>query len=145
MFGARVKQASLIMDTRSSERDLDHLFEKGRVAGDRLHQESLDREAPIDELEAIGILGILGTSDLCTSKVRTVKPRWRVWSKAYGSGHLDQGLVKGLARKAHRQSELKSVAVLLSRLHYLLVIIDKRKELLSRKVLEWLWWKFSFT
>jgi hypothetical protein len=45
------------------------------------------------------------SSELCTSKVRTTKPRWRVWSKAYGSGHLDQGLVKGLARKAHRQSE----------------------------------------
>jgi hypothetical protein len=25
--------------------------------------------------------------------------------KAYGSGHLDQGLVKGLARKEHRGSE----------------------------------------
>jgi hypothetical protein len=71
------------MDTRSSERDLDHPSEKGRVAGDRRHQESPDREAPIGELEAIGISGILG----------------------YGSGHLDQGLVKGLARKAHRQSE----------------------------------------
>jgi hypothetical protein len=93
------------MDTRSSERDLDRPSEKGRMAGDQHHQESPDREAPIDELEAIGILGILGTSDLCTSKVRTAKPRWRVWSKAYGSGHLDQGLVKGLAWKAHRQSK----------------------------------------
>jgi hypothetical protein len=43
------------------------------------------------------------------------------------------------------KEELKSVAVLLSRLHHLLVIIDRRKELLSRKLLEWLWWKFSFT
>jgi hypothetical protein len=43
------------------------------------------------------------------------------------------------------EEKLKSVAILLSRLHYLLVIIDKRKELLSRKLLEWLWWKFSFT
>jgi hypothetical protein len=42
------------------------------------------------------------------------------------------------------EEKLKSVDVLLSRLHYLLVIIDKRKELLSRKLLEWLWWKFSF-
>jgi hypothetical protein len=40
---------------------------------------------------------------------------------------------------------LKSVAILLSRLHYLLVIIDRRKELLSRKMLEWLWWKSAFT
>jgi len=43
------------------------------------------------------------------------------------------------------KEELKSVIVLLSRLHHLLVIIDIRKELLSRKLLEWLWWKFSFT
>jgi hypothetical protein len=43
------------------------------------------------------------------------------------------------------QEKLKSVAVLMSRLHYLLVIIDRRKELLSRKLLEWLWWKFFFT
>jgi len=43
------------------------------------------------------------------------------------------------------EEKLKSVAVLLSRLHHLLVIIDRRKELLSRKLLEWLWWKFSFT
>jgi hypothetical protein len=90
MFGARVKQASLIMDTRNNERDLDRLSEKGSVAGDRRHQESPDREAPIDELEAIGISGILGTSDLCTSKVRTAKPRWRVWlrsheDRSYGS------------------------------------------------------------
>jgi hypothetical protein len=43
------------------------------------------------------------------------------------------------------KEELKSVTVLLSRLHHLLVIIDRRKELLSRKLLEWLWRKFSFT
>jgi hypothetical protein len=43
------------------------------------------------------------------------------------------------------EEKLKSVAVLLSRLHHLLVIIDRRKELLSRKLLEWLWWKFAFT
>jgi hypothetical protein len=43
------------------------------------------------------------------------------------------------------EEKLKSVAVLLSRLHYLLVTIDRRKELLSRKLLDWLWWKFSFT
>jgi hypothetical protein len=87
------------MDTRNSERDLDRPSEKGRVAGDRRHRESPYREAPIGELEAIGISGILGTSDSCTSKMRTAKSRWRVWSRAYGSGHLDQGLVKGLARK----------------------------------------------
>jgi hypothetical protein len=34
------------------------------------------------------------------------------------------------------KEELKSVVVLLSRLHHLLVIIDRRKELLSRKLLE---------
>jgi hypothetical protein len=43
------------------------------------------------------------------------------------------------------KEELKSVTVLLSRLHHLLMIIDRRKELLSRKLLEWIWWKFSFT
>jgi hypothetical protein len=43
------------------------------------------------------------------------------------------------------KEELKSVTVLLSWLHHLLMIIDKRKELLSRKLLEWLWWKFTFT
>jgi hypothetical protein len=43
------------------------------------------------------------------------------------------------------KEELMSVTVLLSRLHHLLMIIDRRKELLSRKLLGWLWWKFSFT
>ena len=43
------------------------------------------------------------------------------------------------------KEELKSVTVLLSRLHHLLVNIDRRKELLSRKLLEWLWWKSAFT
>jgi hypothetical protein len=43
------------------------------------------------------------------------------------------------------KEELKSVTVLLSRLHHLLMIIDIRKELLPRKLLEWLWWKSSFT
>jgi hypothetical protein len=37
------------------------------------------------------------------------------------------------------KEELKSVIVLLSRLHHQLIIIDRRKELLSRKLLEWLW------
>jgi hypothetical protein len=43
------------------------------------------------------------------------------------------------------KEELKSVIVLLSQLHHLLMIIDRRKELLSRKLLEWLWWKSAFT
>jgi hypothetical protein len=43
------------------------------------------------------------------------------------------------------KEELKNVTVLLSRLHHLLMIIDRRKELLSRKLLEWLWWKSAFT
>jgi len=86
------------MDARNNEGDLDRLPEKGHVAGDRRHRESPDKKAPIGELEAIGISGILGTSSLSTSKMKTVKPRWR-WSREYGGGHLDQGLVKGLARK----------------------------------------------
>jgi hypothetical protein len=43
------------------------------------------------------------------------------------------------------KEELKSVTVLLSRLHHLLMIVDSRKDLLSRKLLEWLWWKSAFT
>ena len=43
------------------------------------------------------------------------------------------------------EEELKSVTVLLSRLHHLLVIIDRKKELPFRKLLDWLWWKSSFT
>jgi hypothetical protein len=43
------------------------------------------------------------------------------------------------------KEDLKSVTVLLSRLHHLLMIIDRKKELLSRKLLEWLWWKYAFT
>jgi hypothetical protein len=40
---------------------------------------------------------------------------------------------------------IKDVTDLLSRLHHLLLITDKVKEILVRKLLEWLWWKFSFT
>jgi hypothetical protein len=43
------------------------------------------------------------------------------------------------------EEKLKSVAVLLSRLHHLLVIIDRKKELPFRKLLDWLWWKSAFT
>jgi hypothetical protein len=43
------------------------------------------------------------------------------------------------------KEELKSVTILLSRLHHLLMIISRRKELLFRKLLEWLWWKSAFT
>jgi len=43
------------------------------------------------------------------------------------------------------KEELKSVTILLSRLHHLFVIIDRRKELLFKKFLDWLWWKFAFT
>jgi hypothetical protein len=43
------------------------------------------------------------------------------------------------------KEELKSVTILLSWLHHLFVIIDRRKELLFRKLLDWLWWKFAFT
>jgi hypothetical protein len=41
--------------------------------------------------------------------------------------------------------KLKNVTVLLSWLHYLLLITDKIKGLPVRKLLEWLWWKFDFT
>jgi hypothetical protein len=43
------------------------------------------------------------------------------------------------------KEELKSVTILLSRLHQLLMIIDRRKELPFRKLLDWIWWKFAFT
>jgi hypothetical protein len=41
--------------------------------------------------------------------------------------------------------KLKDVIVLLSWLHHLLPIIDRVRELPFRKLLDWLWWKFSFT
>jgi hypothetical protein len=43
------------------------------------------------------------------------------------------------------KEEFKNVTVLLSQLHHLLMIIDRRKELLSKKLLEWLWSKSTFT
>jgi hypothetical protein len=43
------------------------------------------------------------------------------------------------------EEKLKIVAILLSWLHYLLVIIDRRKELPFRRLLDWLWWKSAFT
>jgi len=49
--------------------------------------------------------GIACLEDVCSLTSQTMKSRWRVWSNTYGSGHLDQGLVEGLARKVHRQSE----------------------------------------
>jgi hypothetical protein len=43
------------------------------------------------------------------------------------------------------KEELKSVTILLSWLHHLFMIIDRRKELLFRNLLDWIWWKFAFT
>ena len=43
------------------------------------------------------------------------------------------------------EENMKGVVVLLSWLHHLLLIIDRVKEIPVRKLLEWLWWKFSFT
>jgi hypothetical protein len=43
------------------------------------------------------------------------------------------------------EEKLKGVAILLSQLHHLLMVTDRVKELPVRKLLEWLWWKFSFT
>jgi hypothetical protein len=43
------------------------------------------------------------------------------------------------------EDESKDVTILISWLHRLLSIIDRRKEILFRKLLEWLWWKFAFT
>jgi hypothetical protein len=43
------------------------------------------------------------------------------------------------------EDELKDVTILMSWLHRLLSIIDRLKELLFWKLLEWLWWKFAFT
>jgi hypothetical protein len=43
------------------------------------------------------------------------------------------------------EDELKDVTILMSWLHHLLSIIGRWKELLFRKLLEWLWWKFAFT
>jgi hypothetical protein len=41
--------------------------------------------------------------------------------------------------------ELKNVINLLSQFHYLLSITDRVNEFPVRKLLEWLWWKFTFT
>lgn len=41
--------------------------------------------------------------------------------------------------------ELKKVIYLLSQFHYLLSITDRVNEFPVRKLLEWLWWKFTFT
>jgi hypothetical protein len=41
--------------------------------------------------------------------------------------------------------KLKDVIIMQSRLHHLLSITNKVKELPVRKLLEWLWWKFAFT
>jgi hypothetical protein len=41
--------------------------------------------------------------------------------------------------------KLKDVIILLSRLFHVLLIIDRVNKLAARKLLEWLWWKFSFT
>jgi hypothetical protein len=41
--------------------------------------------------------------------------------------------------------KMMNVTILLSWLHYLLSSIDRVKEIPVRKLLEWLWWKFSFT
>jgi hypothetical protein len=41
--------------------------------------------------------------------------------------------------------KLKDVIVMLSRLHYQLSVPDRVEEVLARKLLEWLWWKFTFT
>jgi hypothetical protein len=43
------------------------------------------------------------------------------------------------------EDELKDVTILISWLHRLLFIIDRLKELLFWKLIEWLWWKFSLT
>jgi hypothetical protein len=43
------------------------------------------------------------------------------------------------------EEKMKGVTVLLSWLHHLLLITDRMKGLLFRKLLDWLWWKFSFT
>jgi hypothetical protein len=43
------------------------------------------------------------------------------------------------------EDESKDVTITISWLHRLLSIIDRKKELLFRKLLEWLWWKFAFT
>jgi hypothetical protein len=40
--------------------------------------------------------------------------------------------------------KLRDVTVLLSRFHYLLPITDRVRELPFRKLLDWIWWKFSF-
>jgi hypothetical protein len=41
--------------------------------------------------------------------------------------------------------ELKNVIILLSQLHCLYLSSDRVNTFATRKLLEWLWWKFAFT
>jgi hypothetical protein len=51
----------------------------------------------------------------------------------------------GLIQPFPSRGNIKDVIVLLSQFHHLLFITDKVYELPIRKLLEWIWWKFSFT
>jgi hypothetical protein len=41
--------------------------------------------------------------------------------------------------------EMKNVIILLSQLHCFYLSSDRVNKFAARKLLEWLWWKFSFT
>jgi hypothetical protein len=133
LLGARVKQASLIMDMRSGESSTGGLHQEsgyrrsqerefcalqnrdtrfpdrwgttvnrgGQVAGFRDGERTVDRSTAISHRGS----GNRESEDACSLTLQTAKPRWRVWSRTCGSGHLDQGLFEGLAWKVHRQSE----------------------------------------
>jgi hypothetical protein len=71
------------MDTRNNERDLDRPSEKGRVAGDRRHQESPDREAPIGNLKPSGYRGSWGRVICALQKCEPRNP-----DGEYGQRHM---------------------------------------------------------
>jgi hypothetical protein len=43
------------------------------------------------------------------------------------------------------EGEMKNVIVLLSQFHYLYLISDKVNKFSVRRLLDWLWWKSTFT
>jgi hypothetical protein len=87
---------------------------------------------------AIRDQGITSPEDACSLTSQTIKSRWRVWSKAYGSGHLDQGLVEGLARKVHWQSKNRK-----SHGHKHHVIVNVETPMEGSTTVTWRQWSYG--
>jgi hypothetical protein len=87
---------------------------------------------------AIGDRGIASPEDACSLTSQTAKSRWRVWSRAYGSGHLDQGLVEGLARRRIVKSENRK-----SRGHKHRVIVNAETPMEGLATVTWRQWSYG--